>query len=99
MAIGARTYQILMHYIAESLTVSLIGGLLGLLMSFLLVYGIQQIPMHGKLINAIGQPHPVLSLSVIFIVVLTLGLIGFLAGLFPALKAASIDPTEALAYE
>lgn len=99
MAIGAKTYQILAHYVTESLTVSFIGGLLGLLMSFLLVYGLQQIPMHGKLIRVIGQPHPVLSLSVILIVVLTLGLIGFLAGLFPALKAASIDPTEALAYE
>jgi putative ABC transport system permease protein len=99
MAIGAKTYQILAHYIAEGLTVAFIGGLLGLSMSALLVYGLKQIPLHGRLIRVIGQPHPELSLTVILIVVLTLSLIGFLAGLFPALKAASIDPTEALGYE
>ena len=99
IALGARTYHILIYYILESLLVTIVGGIVGLLFSWLLIYGINKIQFHGKLIDIIGQPHPVLSLSVIIIVVLVLGLIGFLAGLFPAQKAAKIDPAEALIYE
>lgn len=99
MALGARTYNILAHYILESFLVTLLGGIIGLIMSGVLVYGMQRIPFSGKLIDIIGQPHPVLSLNVFFIVILVLGIIGFLSGIFPALKAASIDPAKALTYE
>jgi putative ABC transport system permease protein len=99
MAIGARTYHILSHYILEAMMATVIGGILGLLMTLLLIKVINIIPMQGKVIDAIGRPHPVLSLSVLAVVILVLGLIGFLAGFFPALKAASIEPSEALRYE
>lgn len=99
MAIGAKTYQIIFHYISEALIATFFGGIIGLSLTSLLVNGLRSITFKGDLINAIGQPKPILSLLVIGIVVLILGIIGFLAGLFPALKAAKIDPTEALSYE
>ena len=76
-----------------------IGGLVGLAMSLGLVYGLGSINFKGQIFEFIGQPHPVLSWNVIAIVILALGLVGFLAGFFPALKAANIDPAEALIYE
>jgi putative ABC transport system permease protein len=99
MALGARAYNILTHYIFESFLVTLLGGIIGLIIAGALVYGMRKIPFSGKLIDIIGQPHPVLSLNVFFVVILVLGIIGFLSGIFPALKAASIDPAKALTYE
>lgn len=98
-AIGATTKQIISHYVMESLLATAIGGVIGILFTMLLVSGISQIPLQGKLIEAIGKPKPILSFLVIFIVILVLGIIGLLSGLFPALKAAKIDPAEALIYE
>ncbi|MFH1334473.1 MAG: ABC transporter permease [Pseudomonadota bacterium] len=99
MAIGARAYQILLHYIFESFTATTLGGLLGLLMSYGLVYGLRTIPMSGRLIEAIGKPKPVLSIFVVLMVIVVLGVTGLFAGLFPALQAAKVDPAEALRYE
>jgi len=99
MAVGAKTYQILVYYLLEALLATAIGGLIGFLMSWLLIYGIKHIPMHGKLIEAIGKPIPILSFSVVLTVIIVLGIIGILAGFFPALKASKIDPAEALRYE
>ena len=70
-----------------------------MLMSGLLVWGMNMVPMHGRLFRVIGKPHPVLSWSVIAVVIAILGLIGFFAGLLPALQAAKVDPAEALVYE
>lgn len=99
IALGARTIHIVQHYVLESLLATFIGGLLGLGMAGLAVYGLQQIPLKGHLIDAIGKPHPVLSWYLVLLVVTVLGLTGLLSGIFPALKAAHIDPTEALSYE
>ena len=99
MAIGAKTYHIVMHYVLEAVIATAIGGVFGLLLSGGLIYIINFIPMKGPLFDTIGKPHPILSWSVIASVVIILGLVGFLAGLFPALKASRIDPSEALSYE
>lgn len=98
-ALGATTRQIISHYVMESLLATIIGGIIGIILTMFLVALIKQIPMQGRLIDAIGKPKPVLSFLVIIVVILVLGIVGFLAGLFPALKAAKIDPAEALIYE
>lgn len=99
MAVGAKACHIMLHYFLESLNVTLLGGMIGILCSYGIVRLIQLIPMKGDLIDAIGKPMPVLSWTVLWIVASVLGCIGFLSGLIPALRAARIDPAEALRYE
>lgn len=99
MAVGARDSQVLFQYILEGLLVTALGGLLGLAVSEAVVAGVGAIPMKGKFFEFVGRPVPVLSLDVALVVILILGLVGFLAGLFPARRAARIDPAEALRYE
>lgn len=101
MAIGARTHQILAHYIGEALLATLIGGAAGLIMTLFLVLGINHMPLTLPewLAKIISRPEAILSWNVIISVILVLGITGLLAGLFPALKASRVDPSEALRYE
>lgn len=99
MAIGARTYHILAHYLTQALCICLLGGGLGILFSYVSITLINLIPIHTKVWQMLGNPHPILSWSVLLTVVCTLTGIGFFAGFFPARRAAHIDPVEALRHE
>lgn len=99
MAVGARDYQVLGQYMLEGLLATAIGGTIGLGFSQGVIWAVEQIPMQGEFFEDVGRPVPVLSLEVALIVVGVLGLIGLLAGFFPARRAAGVDPAEALRYE
>lgn len=96
MAIGAKSINILMHYILEGLVTTFIGGFLGLLLVKLIVYLIGLIPVKGSFFAQIGSPKPIMSGGIIISVIIVLGVIGFISALFPAFKASRIDPAVAL---
>ena len=99
IAVGARDYQILTQYIFEGLLATAIGGALGLFISAAIIGAIGQIPMDGEFFEFVGKPVPILSTTVALLVVTVLGIIGFMAGVFPARRAARVEPAEALRYE
>ena len=99
MALGATKKHIVSHYILESLVATAIGGIIGMIMTVISVFLLRLIPMKGDFFASVGKPEPVLSFLVLAIVIVVLGVTGFIAGLFPALKAAKVDPAEALVYE
>ena len=96
MAIGARSINILFHYILEGLVTTFIGGILGLLLVKLIISLVGLIPVKGSFFAQIGSPKPILSVSVIIAAIIILGVIGFLSALFPAIRASRIDPAVAL---
>jgi putative ABC transport system permease protein len=99
MAVGARLNYILGQFIFEALLLAFIGGAVGLLFSYSVVTAVRMIPT-GDDINAMQfLGRPVLSLTTMLMTTGILALIGFLAGFFPARKAASVDPVESLRYE
>jgi len=86
-AIGARRSDILYQFLAEAVLLSSIGGLLGLGLAYLVVFLVKSVfPAYIDLIS----------------VILALGIssaIGITFGVFPARKAASLEPVEAIRYE
>ena len=88
MSVGARSIDISNQFLIESVLISLTGGILGILLGWLATLGF----------NSIGLPAiiPAWSIFVSFAVCTVIG-VGF--GYFPARKAASLDPIEAIRYE
>lgn len=97
MALGAKKRYVLFQFISEALMIAFIGGAVGILLSFLVVGLFESLPLEGDVADLMA--HPVISSNIMFLTALILGIIGFLAGVFPARKAASLRPVEALRYE
>ncbi|MGC9492761.1 ABC transporter permease, partial [Vibrio genomosp. F10] len=100
MAVGATPTAIRLHYLVQSLMTMMIGGVLGLLVSYALISMIRSINLKGNMFyDTLGQPTPELSSLVISIVILTLIVIGVIAAWLPANRAAKVTPMEALQSE
>ena len=89
MAVGARRRDILAQFLVEALTLSLIGGLIGVGLGLAGSYGIAYFAEWRTLI----QPEAIL-LAFGFS-----GAVGIFFGFYPARKASRLDPIEALRYE
>ena len=96
-AVGAKRRYIIFQFIFESLLIAFIGGIFGLLVSVGLIKLVWMIPAQEGGMAFLGRP--LLSNSVLAVSIILLTLIGLVAGLFPARKAASIEPVDALRYE
>jgi len=98
MALGAKRRWIIVPFVLEGVVYTLIGGALGIIIATLLVALTSFIPIeHNKVMSFLGRPT--LSPQIGVITSLILGMIGLLAGYFPARRAASVDPAATLRYE
>ncbi|ANB96497.1 ABC transporter permease [Vibrio parahaemolyticus] len=100
MAVGATPTAIRMHYLVQSLLTMMMGGALGLAVTYALVSAISSIPLQGNAFyEQLGKPVPELSWVVVAIVILTLVIIGVASAWLPANRAAKVSPLEALQSE
>ena len=89
MAVGAHARDIVFQFLLEAILISVGGGILGV------VVGILSIPLAASL----NQGMALLQPSSIPLALIVAVLVGVLFGIYPALRAAQLDPIEALRYE
>jgi len=101
-ALGARKRHIKMQFLAETLMIMLLGGAIGVILSYVIAAGVGTLPMMGPLFeddSGKGDIHLKISLMTVFISSAVLLFVGLISGLVPALRASKLDPVEALRYE
>ncbi len=96
-AIGAKRSDILLQFLIESTTISVVGGCVGVVVGIFAAYGFggmvaESMPGEGDW-GAVIQPTAIVIAFTFAVVV------GIVFGLFPAMKASKLDPAEALRYQ
>jgi putative ABC transport system permease protein len=98
MALGAKQRWIIWPFVLEGLVYTFIGGALGIMIATLLVAAATFLPVeNNEVMSFLGRPT--LSPQIGIATSLILGMIGLLAGYFPARRAARVDPAATLRYE
>jgi putative ABC transport system permease protein len=101
-ALGARRRHILIQFLLEALAITFLGGLIGVALSYLLVWVIGTRPFLASLLDDPTRQtdiNLVMSGSILLTSTGILAFAGVLSGLWPAFRASRLDPIEALRYE
>jgi len=89
MAVGARSRDILLQFLVEAIVMAASGGILGILL------GVGS----SNLLNQWAQWPTLISPGIVAVAFLFSAAVGVFFGLYPARKAAHLDPIDALRYE
>jgi len=93
-ALGARRRDILVQFLAESSLLSLIGGIVGIIFGWLIAFVV------GRIAVATGNNFtPVVGADSILLATAFSATVGLFFGIYPANRAAGLEPVEALRYE
>jgi putative ABC transport system permease protein len=100
-AMGARRFDILVQFLAEALAITLLGGLLGIALAYVVSFSVGNLTFYSALAQhgEAGDIRLIISPATVLISTTILAVVGLVSGMIPAIRASRLNPIEALRYE
>jgi putative ABC transport system permease protein len=100
-ALGARRGYILMQFLAEALTITAIGGLLGVILAYTVALSVGRLTLYSAFAKngEAGDIRLIIAPGTLIASTLILGAVGLISGMIPAFRASRLNPIEALRHE
>jgi putative ABC transport system permease protein len=100
-ALGARRRHIFLQFLAEALTITFMGGLLGIVLAYAVAFSVGRLTLYSAMAKhaEAGDIRLMINPVTLLVAILILSAVGLISGMVPAIRASRLDPIEALRYE